>query len=90
MVFGKRNEVEVNRIHGILKVIKERIGSPEVKDIIIRGDAGFGISTIIDILYSQRFLYGKENRGHLQGGSQEGSRNGYRFPILRTNLLTAR
>ncbi len=32
-----------------------------MKDIIIRGDAGFGISTIIDILYSQRFLYGKEN-----------------------------
>ncbi len=28
MVFGKGNEVEVNQIHSILKVIKERIGSP--------------------------------------------------------------
>jgi len=57
MVFGKGNEVEVNQINDILKVIKERIGSPKIKDIIIRGDAGFGISTIIDILYSQSFLF---------------------------------
>ncbi|MGC8558704.1 MAG: transposase [Nitrososphaeria archaeon] len=57
MVFGKGNEVEVNQIHGILKVIRDRIGSPKAKDIIIRGDAGFGILTIIDILYSQSFLF---------------------------------
>jgi len=37
MVSGKRNEVEVNQINDILKVIKERIGSPKI------GDAGFGI-----------------------------------------------
>lgn len=57
MVFGKGNEVEVNQINDILKVIRDRMGSPEARDIIIRGDAGFGISTIIDILYSQSFLF---------------------------------
>lgn len=56
-IFDK-GSVNINsHIDPLLELVKRRIGSPKVRDIVIRGDAAFGNSTIVNKCIDGGYLF---------------------------------
>jgi len=58
-LFDKGNANEDHHIDQLLEIVKLRIGSPKIRDIILRGDPAYGKSSIVDkcIEHGYTFLF---------------------------------
>jgi len=56
-IFDKGSVNIDSHIDNLLQLVKMRIGSPEVRDIVIRGDAAFGNSNIINKCIDNSYLF---------------------------------
>lgn len=46
-----------SHIDGLLDIVKKRIGSPQIRDIVLRGDAAFGNASIVDKCIERGYIF---------------------------------
>ena len=56
-IFDKGSVNIDSHIDRLLELVKMRIGSPKVRDIVIRGDAAFGNSAIVNKCIENNYLF---------------------------------
>jgi len=56
-IFDKGNVSEDSHIDQLLHLVKMRIGSPKIRDIVLRGDAAYGKASIVDRCIEQGYIF---------------------------------
>ncbi len=56
-VFDSGKASENKHLDQMLDIVKSRIGSPKVRDIVIRGDAAYGNASIVNRLVEQGYIF---------------------------------
>jgi len=57
LIFDNGRANVTSHIDRLLDMVKERIGSPRVRDIVLRGDAAFGNASIVDKCIEQGYIF---------------------------------
>lgn len=57
LVFGDGRSSEASYVDTLFDIVKQRIGSPQVRDIVLRGDAAYGNASMVDKVIEWGYVF---------------------------------
>ena len=57
LIFDDGRASEASHVDRLLDIVKDRIGSPQIRDIVLRGDAAYGNASTVDKCIERGYIF---------------------------------